>query len=96
MLLLRAVLEEIYFFLLSSLSSSIQCDRDERDPEQGGGAIMWATWALMASVAVVIRASPEVATNQWLVQLKQGVGAGIAKMVAKRTGFSYVSPVSKR
>jgi hypothetical protein len=55
---------------------------------------MWGTWALLAAVAALGLASPEVATNQWLVQLKGGLGADTAKLVAKRNGFSFVSPVS--
>ena len=56
--------------------------------------IMWGTWALLASVLAVGYANPEVATNQWLVQLKGGLGSETARLVAKRNGFSFVSPVS--
>ena len=55
---------------------------------------MWGTWALLAAVAALGLANPEVATNQWLVQLKGGLGTETAKLVAKRNGFSFVSPVS--
>lgn len=54
---------------------------------------MWGTWALLAAVAALGLANPEVATNQWLVQLKGGLGTETAKLVAKRNGFSFVSPV---
>lgn len=37
--------------------------------------------------------SEEVLTNHWYVELHEG-GEGNAIKVAKRTGFSYVSPVS--
>ncbi|ESP02909.1 hypothetical protein LOTGIDRAFT_212426 [Lottia gigantea] len=35
----------------------------------------------------------EVLTNQWLVELDHPGGPAMAKQIAKRTGFSYVSPV---
>lgn len=51
---------------------------------------------LLGVLAVVLGtwAAPEVVTNQWLVQLKGGLGEEAARLVAKRNGFSYVSPVS--
>ena len=55
-----------------------------------------ATTALL--VAVIVSASQaktnEVVTNDWYVQLHGNPGQDIAKVVAKRNGFSYVSPVS--
>lgn len=38
--------------------------------------------------------SREVLTNQWLVELDGDGGIEAAKLVAKRTGFTYVAPVS--
>jgi hypothetical protein len=43
-----------------------------------------------------VDASSEVMTNQWLVQLSDDLGPDAAKLVAKRNGFSYVSPVSTK
>jgi proprotein convertase subtilisin/kexin type 2 len=42
---------------------------------------------------VVTTQAIEVVTNQWLVRLNGNPGAEMAKMVAKRNGFTYVSPV---
>lgn len=37
----------------------------------------------------------EVLTNHWYVELDGDGGVESAKLVAKRTGFTYVGPVSK-
>ena len=43
-----------------------------------------------------VGATQEVMTNQWLVQLNDHLGDQAARLVAKRNGFAYVSPVSSR
>jgi len=44
--------------------------------------------------SAVHTASEDVMTNQWHVHLVDDLGKDAAMKVAKRNGFSYVSPVS--
>jgi len=44
--------------------------------------------------SVVQTASEDVMTNQWHVHLVDDLGKDAAMKVAKRNGFSFVSPVS--
>lgn len=50
------------------------------------------TLALVLPELVVCK-EIEVLTNSWLVELEAPGGARVARDVAKRTGFTYVSPV---
>ena len=50
--------------------------------------------ALVVALLGVTCAAPEVMTNTWLVRLHGDPGVEVAKSVAARNGFSYVSPVS--
>lgn len=43
--------------------------------------------------AEIVAGSNDVMTNHWHVHLKDDLGVGAAKLVAKRNGFSYVAPV---
>jgi len=53
------------------------------------------TVVIMAMVhSVVHTAKEDVMTNQWHVHLVDDLGKDAAMKVAKRNGFSYVSPVS--
>ena len=47
-------------------------------------------------LAVAATYGREVMTNSWFVRLNGDHGADVAKDVAKRNGFSFVSPVSLR
>jgi len=51
--------------------------------------------SLLATVIMVTShiASEDVMTNQWHVHLVDDLGKDVAMNVAKRNGFSYVSPV---
>ena len=50
--------------------------------------------ALAVALLGVTCAVPEVMTNTWLVRLHGNPGVRVARDVAARNGFSYVSPVS--
>ena len=58
----------------------------------------WPSLVTMVIVALahstVRTASEDVMTNQWHVHLVNDLGKDAAMKVAKRNGFSYVSPVS--
>jgi len=58
----------------------------------------WPSLVTMVIVALahsaVHTASEDVMTNQWHVHLVDDLGKDAAMKVAKRNGFSYVSPVS--
>lgn len=53
----------------------------------------WTSLILSIVVNIYLACGTEVLTNHWLVQLEGDGGIDAAKEVAKRTGFTYVSPV---
>ncbi|ELU04259.1 hypothetical protein CAPTEDRAFT_153069 [Capitella teleta] len=62
----------------------------------GGGSVMLLLGAVVTLLVFLdhqVIANTEVMTNQWLVRLHDDLGSDAAKLVAKRNGFSYVSPV---
>lgn len=56
--------------------------------------LLGAVVTLLVFLDHQVIANTEVMTNQWLVRLHDDLGSDAAKLVAKRNGFSYVSPVS--
>jgi hypothetical protein len=59
----------------------------------GVGNLIVAVVLLLVVVSIDGKTN-EVVTNDWYVQLHGNPGADVAKVVAKRNGFSYVAPVS--
>lgn len=55
-----------------------------------------AILVVFTNSATSLRPGQDVVTNHWYVQLHGHGGVDVAKAVAARTGFSYVSPVSKQ
>ena len=56
----------------------------------------WTTLIVSIVVNIYSTCGSEVLTNHWLVTLDGEGGIDAAKAVAKRTGFTYVSPVCFR
>ena len=61
----------------------------------GASDVLVLAWVLLGLSASLSQCANDVMTNHWYVELHDGVGPQMAAQVAKRTGFSYVSPVSK-
>lgn len=59
----------------------------------GSGAYGLLAFLLAAAATAAVQASKEVMTNSWHVTLNGDHGEDIAKTVAKRNGFQFVSPV---
>lgn len=53
----------------------------------------WTSLVLFIVINLHVVSGIEVLTNHWLVELEGEGGIDAAKAVAKRTGFTFVSPV---
>ena len=50
--------------------------------------------AIVLALVGAVSPATDVMTNSWLVKLHGAPGVSVARSVAARNGFSYVSPVS--